>query len=447
MTANWKNRTLWIADNLDIMRGMNSDSVDLIYLDPPFNKNQMFSAPIGSQAAGAAFKDTWTLEDVDLAWLGEIAERNPAVYSLANSARESHSESMQAYIIYMAPRLFEMKRILKTKGSIYFHCDPTAGHYIKILLDSIFGPTHFRNEIIWGYGGRGAKAIAKQFPRNHDLIYLYGPKSGRTHHRIYRDVIHPLSTLPSHIRLDDNGRPYKTSPRGDYTDESVARLEKEGRIYRTRTGNIRIKYYLEKRDDSVVDKELVGDHWNDIPDMMHVSKKERTGYPTQKPLQLLLRIVEASSNPDDMVLDPFCGCATTCVAAEQLRRQWVGIDLSERAVQLVRTRIKNELMLTTAIIHRDDILQRTDLGKLPQYRTHKHFLYGQQEGYCNGCGHFFEFRNLEIDHIVPRAKGGSDHPENLQLLCGSCNRMKGQGSHEELIVKLKREGLRNGPRL
>ena len=136
---NFKNRTLWTGDNLDIMRGLNSETVDLIYLDPPFNSNQDYAAPIGSEAAGAAFKDTWTLSDVDLAWHGEIAEANPALYRVIDAAREAHGKGMQSYLIMMAVRLLEMKRLLKPTGSVYLHCDPTASHYLKLLMDAVFG--------------------------------------------------------------------------------------------------------------------------------------------------------------------------------------------------------------------------------------------------------------------------------------------------------------------
>ena len=145
---NWVNRTMWTGDNLDIMRGMNSESVDLIYLDPPFNSNQDYSAPIGSEAAGAAFKDTWTLDDVDLAWHGEIAEQHSALYAIIGAAREAHGKSMQSYLIMMGVRLLEMRRLIRDTGSIYLHCDPTASHYLKLLMDAVFGQQNFRNELI-----------------------------------------------------------------------------------------------------------------------------------------------------------------------------------------------------------------------------------------------------------------------------------------------------------
>ncbi|MDE0440199.1 MAG: DNA methyltransferase [bacterium] len=136
---NFANRTLWTADNLDILRGMNSESVDLIYLDPPFNSNRTYEAPIGSQAAGAAFKDTWTLSDVDLAWHGEIADRSPALYQVVKAARLAHGPGMMSYLIMMAVRLTHLHRVLKPSGSLYLHCDPTASHYLKMLLDVTFG--------------------------------------------------------------------------------------------------------------------------------------------------------------------------------------------------------------------------------------------------------------------------------------------------------------------
>ena len=154
MTSNWRNRTLWTGDNLDVMRGMNSESVDLIYLDPPFNSNQDYSAPIGSEAAGAAFKDTWTLSDVDEAWHGEIADRQPALYSIIDAADLAHGKSMKSYLIMMAIRLLEMHRLLKPTGSLYLHCDPTASHYLKTLMDAVFGAGRFRNEISWRRSNR-----------------------------------------------------------------------------------------------------------------------------------------------------------------------------------------------------------------------------------------------------------------------------------------------------
>ena len=176
MEPNWKNRTLWTGDNLDIMRGMNSESVDLIYLDPPFNSNRNYAAPIGSEAAGAAFKDTWTLSDVDEAWHGEIADRDPTLYAIIDAAGQAHGKGMKSYLIMMAVRLLEMRRALKDTGSIYLHCDPTASHYLKALMDAVFGHQNFRNEIVWHY--RRWTGKSRKFQRLHDLLLFYS-KSDR----------------------------------------------------------------------------------------------------------------------------------------------------------------------------------------------------------------------------------------------------------------------------
>ena len=170
---------------------------------------------------------------------------------------------------------------------------------------------------------------------------------------------------------------------------------------------------------------------------------EYVGYPTQKPLALLERIIRASSNEGDMVLDPFCGCATACVAAEKLGRQWAGIDISPNALVQVNNRLRKELgLFSLNVSHRTDIPRRTDLGLIPSYRTQKHTLFGKFEGICQGCLISFPFRNLTIDNIIPTSRGGTDHLDNLQILCGACNSVKGSGTNEEFLVKLRAMGLR-----
>ena len=179
MTApNFASGTVWTGDNLPVMRGMNDACIDLIYLDPPFNSNRNYEAPIGSKAAGAAFKDAWTLDDVDVHEHGELAERNPAAYSVIEAARQAHGKGMQAYLIFMAVRLLEMHRVLKPTGSIYLHCDPTASHYLKLLMDGIFGRSNFRSEITWRR--TNAKGLASTgYPNNADAILYYAAGGGR----------------------------------------------------------------------------------------------------------------------------------------------------------------------------------------------------------------------------------------------------------------------------
>ena len=479
---NWKNRTMWTGDNLDIMRGMNSESVDLIYLDPPFNSKKNYSAPIGSQAAGAAFKDTWTLDDVDLAWHGEVAEQNPAVYSIIDAAGLAHGKGMKSYLIMMAVRLIEMRRLLKNTGSLYLHCDPTASHYLKMLMDAVFGIGTFQSEVVWKRTSSHNRA--KRWGPIHDTILFYSAGPMPTWNR----VLQPLdeSYVEKFYRYKDSrgryqvgdltgpgprdgdtGQPWRgidpTSrsrhwetppdralpdwfvfPQG-YSDLNArARLDvidEQGLIYwpAKKGGMPRFKRYLTGTSGLSVQDLIL-----DIKPLSAASM-ENVNYPTQKPLPLLERIIKASSNEGDMVLDPFSGCATACVAAERLSREWVGIDISEKAVELVQLRVRQidlDLFRTFEPIQRSDIPKRTDLGTLPSYRTHKHQLFGKQEGRCAGCRTSFSFRNFTIDHIVPQSKGGTDHFDNLQLLCGACNSTKGAGTQAELIAKLKEQGIR-----
>jgi 2-polyprenyl-3-methyl-5-hydroxy-6-metoxy-1,4-benzoquinol methylase len=245
-----------------------------------------------------------------------------------------------AYLAMLAPRLAELRRVLKPEGSLYLHCDPSVSHYLRVLLDTLFGPESFRNEIVWHYGGRGAKAVARQFPRNHDVLLFYSRGAGRQRftHQHVRRALTPEAARARGFRRDAEGRWFKTAPRGDYTDASLARLEAEGRLHRTRSGGVRVKYFLEPDGDGAVEARLVGDTWLDIPDAMHLGR-EKTGYPTQKPEALLERILRASSREGDLVLDPFCGSGTTLVVAARLGRRWIGIDSSAAAVEVVRARL------------------------------------------------------------------------------------------------------------
>ena len=415
---NFKNRTLWTGDNLHVMRGLNSETVDLIYLDPPFNSNRDYAAPIGSEAAGAAFKDTWTLSDVDLAWHGEIAEANPALYRVIDAARESHGKGMQSYLTMMAVRLLEMKRLLKPTGSVYLHCDPTASHYLKMVMDTVFGRDAYKNEITWRKYGGYKNTAKRKFTTETDTLLYYTKSEEFTFNQVFR----PLSegvVKAEYKHVDEEGRKYAV-PRG--------RMYRQGIVKRV---------YLDEHKGVAV-----GSLWAEKELTMQGRDKQRTGYPTQKPLALLERIIRASSNEGDMVLDPFCGCATALVAAEKLQRDWIGIDLSPRAKDLVRSRIRNDLgLFGVNTVYRDDVPERTDMGKLPAYQTHKNNLYGKQEGHCAGCGVLFEIRNFTVDHIVARSKGGTDHLDNLQLLCGACNSMKGVKTQEEFLALLKREGI------
>ena len=450
---NIKNRTLFIADNLDILRGINSECIDLIYMDPPFNKKQVFKAPIGSPAEGAQFKDIWTDEDIKYEWHGQIAEQHEELYQIIQASEATYDKSMKIYLTAMAVRLFEMKRILKTKGSIYLHCDPTASHYLKLVMDSLFGKDNFQNEITWNYGktARGAKAVSRSFARNSDIILYYSKSNKYAFNATFFE--NKIEFKGSGYKRDEEGRCFRTAPRGDYTDESIEKLEKQGRIYKTRNGKVRIKYFEKCDDLFVYEKKMTGNVWTDIPDMMHTTKAERTGYPTQKPLKLLERIIKASSDKKDIVLDPFCGCATACVAAEKLQRQWIGIDISPSAEVITKIRLEeaSEQGSLFSPIQMSDVTVTSDAPvrtdpveadvniqiKLPHYKTHKPTLFGMQEGHCKGCHKPYYYKDLDVDHIVAQSKGGTDNIENLQLLCGHCNATKGDGTQADLEARLK----------
>ena len=403
---NFADKTIWTGDNLDILRGMNSECVDLIYLDPPFNSNKDYAAPVGSQAAGAAFKDTWHLSDLDVAWMGLIAEEQPAVASLLATTGEAHGKGMQSYLTMMAVRLLEIRRVLKDAGSIYLHCDPVSSHYLKALMDSVFGRQQFRNEIVWCYPPKG-NGPKFGFHRRHDTVLFYGKSATKG-----------IFSRP-YTELDDEQRAKFSS------------TDKDGRKYKEFKGK---RTYLDTSRGRPVP-----DWWTDIA-VAGQSRTQFLGYPTQKPLALLERIIAASSNPGDVVLDPFCGCATACVAADRLERQWIGIDISPKAVELVNMRLQQamgSLFHHGYVTARTDIPQRTDIEKPKPYRQNKHVLFGQQEGLCGGCKVLFPFRNFTIDHIIPQSRGGTGHLDNLQLLCGACNSLKGDRPQEYLVAQLK----------
>ena len=443
-------KAIFTGDNLPVMRGMNSGSVDLIYLDPPFNSKANYAAPIGSKAAGAEFKDTWTLSDVDVAWLDLLEAKHPTLNRVIHTAL---IKSDKSYLIYMAVRLLEMKRILKPSGSIYLHCDPTMSHYLKLAMDTIFGRKNFRNEVVWQR--TSSRNDANGWGRVHDVILFYGCSQETLWNRTY--VPHDPEYVRKFFRYSDERGQYRlheiirTASMGERPNlsyeykgyrpewgwrrvrEKVEALDREGRLVWSSGGRPYVKRYLHDHPGAPLQDVIV-----DIPPVSGRSA-ERTGYPTQKPVALLDRIIRASSNEGDIILDPFCGCATTLVAADRLQRNWVGIDISPKAVELVITRIKRDQGLFQEIVARKDIPERTDVIQLKPYNSidNKKFLYGEQEGHCKGCGTHFEMRNLTIDHIIARSVGGTDHLDNLQLLCGNCNSVKGNRGQEYLLAKLE----------
>ena len=395
---------------------MNSASVDLIYLDPPFNSNTNYAAPIGSQAAGAEFTDTWGLKDIDIAWLDLLEAKHPALNKVIHAAM---TDSDKSYLIYMAARLLEMKRILKETGSIYLHCNQFVSHYLKLVMDAIFGRKNFINEIIWNYGTpSGGRVGGKKPVKVHDTLLVYSVKYGNHFYERQYTPYNEKYIKDWFRHKDENGRAYQT---------------------RSRKGKIIRQYQDESKGMPL------STVWSDIMQLSSrrgwfpsTKEKEETGYPTQKPLALLQRIIKSSCPEGGIVLDPFCGCATTCIAAEIEHRQWAGIDISPKAKELVKERMEKKVGLFFDGIDRTDIPQRTDIGPIKKYNhpDNKKKLYGEQGGHCNACTEHFLIQNLTVDHIIPQSKGGTDHLDNLQLLCGHCNSVKGDRGHEYLVTKL-----------
>ena len=407
--------TLFTGDNLYIMHGMNSASVDLIYLDPPFNSKRTYSAPIGSKAAGTSFKDMWSWADVDEACLENMIDNYPYLVQFTKSIEAIHGKPMMSYITFMTQRILEVHRILKPTGSLYLHCDPTASHYLKIVLDRVFGKDNFRNEIVWHYPNRLSQK-GFPFPKMHDVILLYS----KTDNFVKKEV------------LDEKWKPSKAQIRRQnrgwefYKGKLIVYDEKKA---------IKDGHDLENIEYSKgkTGRKRINSVW--IVDMLSSGSKERTGYPTQKPKDLLKRIIEASSNEGDVVFDPFCGCATTCVAAQELNRKWIGIDIEEKAADLVVARLSTEHNIFTDFVHRTDIPQRTDV-KIEKPKDAKQRLFEEQKGICTGCKTKMDIRHFHVDHIVPKSKGGGDYYENYQLLCGHCNSIKGDRPMSFLIKKM-----------
>ncbi len=356
---------LYYGDNLDVLRDHVGDaSVDLVYLDPPFNSNAsyniLFRSPTGAGADASieAFDDTWSWGPAAAGALMDITSSgNHRLHVLMQAMRTAIGDNaMMAYLAMMAVRLQELHRVLKPTGSLYLHCDPTASHYLKLVLDAVFGAENFRNEIVWQR--TVAKGDAKnKFGAVHDTILFYAKTGSVVLQSIHAEKDEEYS---SRFRLDDmdgrgryrlapldspNPRPnliydykgYAPPAKGWRVSRAVMEeLDAKGRLHfpKTTSGRIARKHYLSEQQGR-----KVADVWTDLPPLQAISA-ERLGYPTQKPRALLERIISASSNPGDIVLDPFCGCGTAVDAAQKLGRQWIGIDITHLAIGLIEKRLR-----------------------------------------------------------------------------------------------------------
>jgi len=359
---------LYYGDNLDILhRYIKDESVDLIYLDPPFNSNAtynvLFAEKNGSQAASQikAFEDTWHWDEAAARLYQEVVLAGGRVSQVMQAFRQFLGDNdMLAYLTMMAPRLVELRRVLKPTGSIYLHCDPTASHYLKLLMDAVFGPENFRNEIVWKRT-ISKSLMTRRLPVNHDTLLAYQKSGEATWNR--EATIEPYDadnlderTANKYRHRGPDGRLYMLdsliNPNPDrpnltyefmgvtrvwrWTRERMESARQAGLIVQTRPGNVpRLKRYLDEQKGRAL-----GDVWTDIAPI-NSQARERLGYPTQKPEALLERIIKASSNEGDVVLDPFCGCGTAVVVAQRLNRRWIGIDITYLAVALIKNRLRD----------------------------------------------------------------------------------------------------------
>lgn len=336
---------LYYGDNLDILRRyIDDESVDLIYLDPPFNKkatyNVLFAEKNGSDSAAQikAFEDTWHWDEASAEAFFEVVEAGGPVADAMRAFRIllGHND-MLAYLAMMAPRLVELHRVLKPTGSIYLHCDPTASHYLKVLMDAIFGPANYRNEIVWNrtpFKG-SSKARARQLPKSHDIVLFYSSSERWT----WNPPTQPYSEkYRKRFKWKDDRGYYRKTLLKTYSKETFERLKREDRLIEPAKPGAMYSYKQYLAESS--GRRRIDDSWTDI-NMINPVAKERLGYPTQKPEALLQRIIEATSNEGDMVLDPFCGCGTTLIAAQRLKRRWVGIDITHLAVTLMKHRLQD----------------------------------------------------------------------------------------------------------
>ncbi len=308
---------LLAGDNQAVLEGWLAagfaEQVDLIYLDPPFSTGDRFGMA-GAQTVADAYSDAWP--------------------------------SLAAYLDFLRRRLTLLHRLLAPHGALFLHCDWRTSAHLRLLLEEIFGAANFRNEIIWRRGdNRGRKSCARHLGRTADSILYFvrdaadpglrfHPPLQLRRHRLRADGRPPVG-----FHRDADGRYFKTAPRGDYTDRSISRLRAENRVYTTRTGRLRIKYFLEVVDGCLIEPQPLDTIWTDLPDAMHLPSSERFGYPTQEPLALLERIVACASDPGDLVIDPFCGSGTTLVAAAGTGRRFLGCDRSPAAINLSAARL------------------------------------------------------------------------------------------------------------
>ena len=459
---NFKSGTIWVNDNLPVLREMVDECIDLIYLDPPFNSNRIYEGRGESKGTGFSdiFKNlTEVSSDPDYEY-GELAKRDDTLIRRAKNAGEDHSIPMENYLIFLNNRLLELHRILSPTGSIYLHCDDTAVHYIKQSMDCIFGPNNFINQIVWKrviVDQKGNQHKSRNVGRNADYILHYS-KTSKYYYEEPTKALSEVDIAKKFPKIDEDGRRFKidshvfrspsNGPRPNlcYTynnvsppepwgwrwkKEKLEELDKDGRIIWRKGKNPFVKKYA---DDYAGEK--LGNIWDDIPPVMG---SESTGTATQKPEELLKRIILSSTKERDWVLDPFCGCATTCHVANLINRKWAGIDRDEIGYTKVKQRIDKAVGLGFA--NRTKVIKAIDppskyslMIKKPtpkEKARYKEKQYGVQRGCCANkyCmkSQPIDYDFIEIDHKTPLSKGGTEDESNKHLLCRHCNGPKRKG--------------------
>ena len=445
---------LYFGDNLHILREHIADeTVDLIYLDPPFNSkrdyNLLFKTPKGQQADASitAFEDTWHWGEQAEREYGELLRQpNTDVAELMSSLRRFLKESdVMAYLVMMANRLLELHRVLKETGSLYLHCDPTASHYLKIILDTVFGNLFFQNEIVWKR--TSAKGLTtKRLPSNHDIIFHYSKTEQFTWNshavfKAYDEDNLDEKTANKYTHRDPDGRLYRLDslinpnpnrPNLTYeflgitrvwrwTRERMQKAYEAGLVVQTKPGTVpQGKRYLDEQRGKPI-----SDVWADISPL-NSQATERLGYPTQKPLALLERIIQASSNPEDLVLDPFCGCGTAVHAAQKLGRNWIGIDITHLSIHLIERRMHEAFPDLKFGIHGEpeDLASARDLAERDKYEFQfwacslvgAQPYKGGQKGADSGIDGILYFQDdkKEAKKIIVSVKGG-EHVTRTQI--------------------------------
>ncbi len=465
LNKDWSNK-LFFGDNLDILRNhIPDETADLIYLDPPFNSaanyNVLFQEKTGEKSAAqiTAFEDTWHWGSESEEAYHDLVMRGPEpLITLIQTLRAFlGSNDMMAYLTMMAPRLVELHRVLKATGSIYLHCDPTASHYLKLLMDAVFGPANFKNEIIWKR--TSAHSSAKRYAPVHDVILYYSKSDVYVWNKIYQS--YDQSYIDERFTgADPDGRRWKDSDmtgagvrRGEtgipwrgidvtgkgrhwqYPPAVLDELDQQGKIYwPAKGGQPRIKQYLDEMQGNVISTV-----WTDIPPI-NSQAKERLGYPTQKPEVLLERILRASCNEGDIVLDPFCGCGTSITVAERLHRRWIGLDITHLAISLMRHRLNDafstDLSPYEVIGDPKDLSSANALALEDRYQFQwwalslidarpVHYKKGADHG-IDGVIHFFDDNSGRAKKAIVQVKSGHVKVGDVRDLKGVVDREKAE---------------------